>query len=244
MRRAKCAETSETPACGGPLAHPAVKPWPGDSLALGPRPTRQSRVGAYPGNAPRSNFPFHATIVHVSRLLFLLLFAVSACGTYEPVPPPPSPSTEDCPAGVEFAVKGTEAAMGLRVLTLGATNCGAEDLELNGIPSVTVLDAERKPLPVTVRRGAAWISAVEAFDAEPRPVVVRPGESAVTGLLWRNTYTDVSAPPVVGEHLEIAVAAGRPAQVFTPVDTDGNHLTIDLGSTGELGVRPWTAATP
>lgn len=194
-------------------------------------------------NAPTGNFLFCGTIGHVSRLLFLLLFAVSACGTSQPVPPP-SPSAEACPGGVEFTVKGTEAAMGLRVMTLEATNCGTETLELNGAPLVTVLDADRKPLPVTVRQGAAWISAVEAFDAEPQVVVVRPGESAVTGLLWRNTYTDITAPPVVGEHLEIAVAAGRPTQVFTPVGKSGNPRTIDLGSTGKLGVRPWTAVTP
>ncbi|WP_447006845.1 DUF4232 domain-containing protein [Saccharothrix isguenensis] len=180
----------------------------------------------------------------MSRLLFPLLLAVSACGTSQPVPPPPSPSAETCPAGVEYAVKGEEGAMGLRVMTLEATNCGTETLELNGYPSVTVLDADRKPLPVTVGQGSSGISRVDAFDADPQPVVVRPGESAVTGLLWRNTYADVTAPPVVGEHLEIAVADGRPAQVFTPIGERGDPLTIDLGSTGELGVRPWTAATP
>ncbi|MEU4743633.1 DUF4232 domain-containing protein, partial [Actinosynnema sp. NPDC023658] len=82
----------------------------------------------------------------------------------------------------------------------------------------------------------------EAFDAPPQPVEVPPGRSAVTGLLWRNTYTDVSAPPVVGEHLELAVAAGEPTQVFTPVGDGGTPITLDLGSTGEVGVRPWTAA--
>ncbi|MCC8250226.1 DUF4232 domain-containing protein [Saccharothrix luteola] len=177
------------------------------------------------------------------RLLFLLLFAVSACTAAPPVPPPsPSPSADACPTGVEYAVTGEEAASGLRVLTLELTNCGTEALRLEGYPSVTVLDADREPLTIAVGRGSFGISAVEAFDAEPWPVAVGPGESAVTGLLWRNTYTDTSAPPVVGEHLELAVATGRPAQVFTPTRENGEPVTIDLGSSGKLGLRPWTAA--
>jgi hypothetical protein len=182
----------------------------------------------------------------VPRLLFLLLFVVSACTAAPPVPPPvpppPSPSADTCPTGVEYAVTGEEAASGLRVLTLELTNCGTEALALDGYPSVTVLDSEREPLPVAVGHGSSGISSVEVFDAEPRPITVWPGESAVTGLLWRNTYTDTSAPPVLGEHLEIAVAPGQPTRVFTPVGEHGTPVTIDLGSTGELGLRPWTAA--
>ncbi|WP_367130031.1 DUF4232 domain-containing protein [Saccharothrix sp. HUAS TT1] len=180
------------------------------------------------------------------RLLFLLLFAVSAsvsaCATAPPVPPTPSPSADACPTGVEYAVTGQEAATGLRVLTLELTNCGSEALELEGYPSVAVLGADREPVAVAVGPGSFGISAVEAFDAAPQPVSVRPGGSAVTGLLWRNTYDDTSAPPVVGEHLVLAVTTGGPTQVFTPVGEDGAPVTVDLGSTGRLGVRPWTAA--
>ncbi|MFD1150572.1 DUF4232 domain-containing protein [Saccharothrix hoggarensis] len=181
----------------------------------------------------------------MSRLPFLVLVLLSAC---TPVPgqpePAPSRSADACPHGVEYDVLAQEAAMGLRVLSLRATNCGAEAVELNGYPSVTVLDAERAPLLVAVGQGSFGISAVTAFDAPPQPVVVGPGESARTGLLWRNTYTDVSAPPAVGEHLEIAVAAGRPAQVYTPLDEHRHPVTLDLGSTGKVGVMPWTAMTP
>lgn len=187
-------------------------------------------------NARPGNFLLCATIGAVSRLLFPLLFAVSACTAAPPVPPP---SADSC---VEYAVTGQEAASGLRVLTLELTNCGTKALALDGYPSVTVLDGERRPLPVAVGPGSSGISAVEAFDAAPRPVTVAPGGSAVTGLLWRNTYTDTSAPPVVGEHLELAVAAGEPTEVFTPTGDHGEPLTIDLGSTGKLGLRPWTAA--
>ncbi|WP_170231992.1 DUF4232 domain-containing protein [Saccharothrix saharensis] len=172
------------------------------------------------------------------RLLFLLLFAASACTA---APPTPTPTT--CPTGVEYAVTGEEAASGLRVLTLELTNCGTEPLRLDGYPSVTVLDGDRRPVTIAVGRGSFGISAVAAFDAEPQPVTVPPGGSAVTGLLWRNTHTDTSAPPVVGEHLELAVATGEPTRVFTPVaPSGGGPITIDLGSTGKLGVRPWTAA--
>ncbi|MEV8443096.1 DUF4232 domain-containing protein [Actinosynnema sp. NPDC051121] len=143
---------------------------------------------------------------------------------------------------MEYALAGTEAAMGLRVMTLKLTNCGTEALELHGYPSVTVLDADRQPVTIAVGPGSFGVSRVEAFDVEPQPVTVPPGGSAVTGLLWRNTYDDTSAPPVVGEHLELAVATGQPTQVFTPVRGDGVPDTIDLGSTGRLGLRPWTAA--
>jgi hypothetical protein len=182
----------------------------------------------------------------VSRRLFLPLFfafTVSACWAVPPLPPPTSfPSADRCPTGAEYAVVGTEAAMGLRVMTLELTNCGTEALELNGYPSVTVLDADRQPVTIAVGPGSFGISRVDAFDVEPRPVVVPPGGSAVTGLLWRNTYDDTSAPPVVGEHLELAVATGQPTQVFTPIGQSGDPVTIDLGSTGRLGLRPWTAA--
>ena len=193
-------------------------------------------------NARSGNFHHCATIGDVPRRLLPLLFVVSACTAAPPVPPPPPPSADTCPTGVEYAVASEEAASGLRVLTLELTNCGTEVLELDGYPSVTVLDAEREPLTVAVGPGSSGISAVEAFDAEPRPVTVGPGESAVTGLLWRNIYTDTSGPPVVGAHLELAVAPGRPAQVFTPTGEHGDPVTIDLGSTGKLGLRPWTAA--
>ncbi|MEU4743666.1 DUF4232 domain-containing protein, partial [Actinosynnema sp. NPDC023658] len=77
------------------------------------------------------------------RLLFLVLFALSACTAAPPVSPPPSPSpsADACPTGVEYAVAGEEAASGLRVLTIEATNCGTGVLRLDGYPSVTVLGA-------------------------------------------------------------------------------------------------------
>ncbi|WP_158843789.1 DUF4232 domain-containing protein [Saccharothrix deserti] len=181
----------------------------------------------------------------MSRLLLPLLVLVTAC-TPQPLPQPsptqsPSPTADPCPTGVEYAVTGGDAAMGLRVMTLTLTNCGTETLELHGYPSVTVLDADRAPLTVAVGPGSFGISAVDSFDVTPQPVTVVPGGSAVTGLLWRNTYDDITMPPVVGEHLELAVATGAPSQVFTPV-MRGNPVTIDLGSTGKLGVKPWTAA--
>lgn len=137
---------------------------------------------------------------------------------------------------------GEDAAMGLRVMTLTLTNCGTETLQLNGYPSITLLDEDREPLTVAVGQGSFGISSETGLDAEPQPVTVAPGASATTGLLWRNTYDDTTAPPVVGVHLEIAVAVGQPSQVFTPVSPRGGPATLDLGSTGKVGVGPWTAA--
>lgn len=70
-----------------------------------------------------------------------------------------------------------------------------------------MLDDDREPLPIEVGHGTFGTSPVEAFDAAPQPVVVGLGESAVTGLLWRNT----------------------------PTRSNGDPVTIDLGSTGKLG---------
>lgn len=148
------------------------------------------------------------------------------------------PYEDRCPAeGVRLLVAGVEAAMGLRVLTVQLTNCGSEPYTVHGYPSVRLFDEEREPVEVVVRQGAGGIATVPAFDVPPRPVTLRPGEHARTGLLWRNLVTDSTVAATTAVRLELASASGRPWQ---PVPLGAPAVTIDLGNTGELGVRAWT----
>jgi len=150
--------------------------------------------------------------------------------------PTPSPSPAGCPeSGLMVSAGGGEAAMGLRVQQLQVVNCGTVPRTLRGHPVVRVLDEDRAPLDISVRSGSAGITAVPSFDAAPATVTIKPGGRAGSAILWRNTYTDVSAPPAVGHYLEVTVAPGTAPQVITP---EGD---IDLGSTGKLGVAPWAA---
>jgi hypothetical protein len=157
-----------------------------------------------------------------------------ACTPQAPPPVDPGP----CPSGALLTAPFSEAASGLRVLRVELTNCGTEPYTVLGHPSVRLLDADRAPLDVTITPGSSGISTVPSFDAPPQPVVLRPGERAVSGLLWRNTNTDPTVEPVTGEFLDLAPADGDPRHVVTP------DAPIDLGTTGELGVAPWTAFVP
>ena len=70
-------------------------------------------------------------------------------------PPPasasPSPSVpvqpvSGCPSsGLRFEAGRVDGAMGLRAMTLSMTNCGEQPYELNGYPSVSVLDEAGRP---------------------------------------------------------------------------------------------------
>jgi hypothetical protein len=66
----------------------------------------------------------------------------------------------------------------------------------------------------------------------PRPITLKPGESATAGLVGRNTTkagTAVNVP-----HVRVRATAGADPVTVTP------HL--DLGTTGKLEVKPWAKA--
>ncbi|PNE32250.1 hypothetical protein AF335_19285 [Streptomyces eurocidicus] len=147
--------------------------------------------------------------------------------------PTPSASAQPspvCPAsGMSLVAEEANAAMGLRVMTLKLTNCGGTTRVLNGYPDVRVLDAGRKQLAVEVLHGAADIMTDDRFDAGPVRVALRPGEQAVTGLVWRNTVTD--GTPANGAYVSLAPSAGADRLTVPSL--------IDLGTTGKLGVSAW-----
>lgn len=63
-----------------------------------------------------------------------------------------------------------------------------------------------------------------------RPLVLKPGESALSGLMWRNTTES-------GAAVNVPYVRVRAEQRADPV-TVTPHL--DLGTTGKLAVRAWT----
>ncbi|MER7331000.1 MULTISPECIES: DUF4232 domain-containing protein [unclassified Micromonospora] len=153
-------------------------------------------------------------------------------GAGAPTPGSGGAPAAKCPeSGVRISSPGSDAAMGLRALGLELVNCGTEPYPLNGYPALRLHDGDGNPIPVRVVNGAKEITP--GFDAPPRPLTLRPGERAGAAVLWRNLVTDPTVVATNGERLEVAPAAGRPAQV---VDLDG---PIDLGNTGRIGVSAW-----
>lgn len=177
-----------------------------------------------------------------------VLAAVAVLAACDPAPAaePSTPATRptaagaDCPkSGVTIRPGAAEAAMGLRVLSLELTNCGDAPYPLHGYPGVRVLDEHREELHVEVGEGSSGIAVVDAFDAPPTRITLAPGETATSGLLWRNTVTNATVPATTGSYLEVRPAAGAPWQPLD--DAEEPPLTIDLGTTGKVGVRAWTS---
>jgi hypothetical protein len=154
-----------------------------------------------------------------------------------PTEAPSADPTDTCPSsGVRMLPGLVEAAMGLRAMTVTLTNCGTKSYAVNGYPSVQVLDQDREPVDVRVLRGPEEITT-GVPDPGPHKVTLKPGESATTSLVWRNTVTEADVPAVNAPYLRVATAKGRPAQVLAP---EGG---IDLGTTGRLGTGAWTKAS-
>ncbi|MBB1259970.1 DUF4232 domain-containing protein [Streptomyces alkaliterrae] len=189
-----------------------------------------------------------------AALALALTLALGACGSADgnqnvaPEPtatPSPEPTAAESaptdsappgcqPDGREYRLSPTDAAMGLRALSVTLTNCGPSAFTVNGYPAARVLDADGEPLDVTVGQGPGPVTALP--DPGPRRLTLRPGESATATVVWRNTYNDLSRPPLTGTWLEVAQHPGAPAVKLRP---DG---PVDLGSSGRLGTTAWSPA--
>ena len=144
-----------------------------------------------------------------------------------------------CPEeGARIELTEVDAAMGLRAMGLYLVNCGDRPYQVEGYPVVLALGADKKPLDVRILRGGKDIAGGLPPDRAPTVVLLQPGERAGAAIFWRNTYDDITHPPVNAPYLRIAPGIGRPAQILTP---DG---PVDLGSTGRLGVGAWQPAGP
>ncbi|MFA1542439.1 DUF4232 domain-containing protein [Actinomadura monticuli] len=132
------------------------------------------------------------------------------------------------PEGISIGMGTPDAAMGLRAATITLRNCGDRPYTLDGYPALRVLGEDRQPFDVRIVRGTTQIK-----DAGPKPLTVRPGRTAVFGIVWRNLVTDPTTTAVAGRYLEVRPAPGRPVVI---VEADG---PIDLGNTGRLEETAW-----
>ncbi|MYY00891.1 MULTISPECIES: DUF4232 domain-containing protein [unclassified Streptomyces] len=141
-----------------------------------------------------------------------------------------------CPAsGVRITNDRGDAAMGLRVVGIVLENCGTTDYRLDGYPALQLLGEDREPVTgVDILHGTDKISTGIGGSDAPRPVSLRPGESARATLAWRNTTTE--GDPVNAPYVRVTAKPGATPVTVTP--------ELDLGTTGRLGVGPWTKTPP
>ncbi|MFF8989027.1 DUF4232 domain-containing protein [Streptomyces sp. NPDC014983] len=146
---------------------------------------------------------------------------------------PPAPGA--CPpSGIRLTADDGDAAMGLRVVGLRLENCGKRAYALAGYPQLELLDDDLAPVRgIRILHGNGGISTGTGFDDPARPLVLKPKESAVSGLMWRNTTGFGSAVDV--PYVRVWAERGADPVTVTP------HL--DLGTTGKLAVRAWTRSS-
>ncbi|WP_152776887.1 DUF4232 domain-containing protein [Streptomyces spongiae] len=148
------------------------------------------------------------------------------------VTPDASPSVpvqpqQGCPpSGVRFGTELVNAAMGLRATTLTVTNCSSKPYELNGYPSVTVLDESGAPM-----KGVRAVEGTDKVpmapqDPGPEPVTLAPGETAGAGLYWRVAVEK-------GMFLRVAPRKGDDVTTVRVQDY------LDIGPENVLGATPW-----
>jgi hypothetical protein len=170
-------------------------------------------VGYLPGDTPLD--AEHVRITDVKR-----------------VPADEAPAPEgSCPAsGLRLFADDGDAAMGLRVVGLHLENCGSRPHSLEGYPVLQLLDEELEPVDgIRIVPGGEGVALLDGFDAPPRPVTLRPGESARAGLMWRNTTQSGEAVNV--PYVRVRERTGSGPVIVAP--------GLDLGTTGKLGVSAW-----
>ncbi|MEV6553609.1 DUF4232 domain-containing protein [Streptomyces sp. NPDC051597] len=139
-----------------------------------------------------------------------------------------------CPAsGIRVSADNGDAAMGLRVVGLHLDNCGKRNYSIEGYPLLELLDGNYKTVHgIKTLHGTSEITTGAGPDQQPRPVTLRPGQSAAAALVWRNTTE--SGTPVNVPYVRVRATTGASPVTLT--------LNLDLGTTGRLGVKPWSKA--
>ncbi|MGY1651671.1 DUF4232 domain-containing protein [Geodermatophilus sp. SYSU D01119] len=150
---------------------------------------------------------------------------------------PPAPGPEDAPAvpqpvapacsplGLLVTAGPVDAGLGHRAVVVTVTNCGDAPREVTGYPAVEVLDAAGRPMPFTTEHESSYM----VIDPGPAPLVLWPGESAVTGVSWSATVT--AGGLTEGQALRVVPVPGDPGQVLP--------MWVDAGTTGEIQVAAW-----
>ncbi|TWV48877.1 DUF4232 domain-containing protein [Streptomyces misionensis] len=126
---------------------------------------------------------------------------------------PPAPG--QCPpSGIRLTADDGDAAMGLRVVGLRLENCGKRDYALDGYPLLEPLDEDLAPVQgVRIVHGSGSLSTDPQFDQPARALVLKPGESAVSGLM-RNTTG--SGTPVDVPYVRVRAERGAAPVTVTP----------------------------
>ncbi|MER6106517.1 DUF4232 domain-containing protein [Streptomyces sp. NPDC001832] len=181
---------------------------------VGPGKTARGtvRAGQLPPSAPRVT---QAKVLKVTK-----------------VPADETPSEPGaCPtSGIRVSADKGDAAMGLRVVGLHLDNCGTRNYTVEGYPLLELLDSDLKTVhDIKILHGSSEITTAAGPDEKPRPVTLKPGESATASLVWRNTTE--SGTPVNVPYVRVRAKAGAAPVTVTP--------GLDLGTTGKLGVKPW-----
>ncbi|MGW2210616.1 DUF4232 domain-containing protein [Streptomyces sp. NPDC001781] len=143
------------------------------------------------------------------------------------IPAPGGP----CPAsGVRVYADEGDAAMGLRVVGLHLENCGKEPYAVYGRPELEILDAGHERVEGVKVLPSAEVAQLGGPPDVARPLTLRPGEHALSGIVWRNTVEAVDGA-VNAPYLRVRARAGAAPVTVTP--------ELDLGTTGRLGVQAW-----
>ena len=130
------------------------------------------------------------------------------------------------------------AAMGIRAAGLSLINCGHRTYRVKGYPLIRLLDEDGDTVDARVLTEVGGIvGALKHLDVPPQPVVLQPGDTATSVVVWRNKYDDIRNPPVEVASLDVAPQQGLPRQEVQPPGP------LDLGNTGRIGVSPWAPRT-
>jgi uncharacterized protein DUF4232 len=144
----------------------------------------------------------------------------------EAVPESPEPVTPTCsPLGLLVTAGPVDAGLGHRAVVVTVTNCGDAPREVTGYAGVEVLDPGGRTMPFTVAHESTYM----VIDPGPAPLVLQPGESAITGVSWSATVT--AGGLTEGQALRVIPVPGDPGQVLT--------MWVDAGTTGEIAVAAW-----
>ncbi|MFE4666965.1 DUF4232 domain-containing protein [Streptomyces sp. NPDC056716] len=199
----------------------------------------------FAGGTPASTQHEEETIdsVEPGRTIRRTLTATGAPGLTEatigtvrsvPTAEAPAPAATCPPSGVRVYANQGDAAMGLRALGLFVENCGTGAYQLNGYPTLELLDADHEPVDgVDILDGAGDIATSTGADTLPSPITLNTGERARATLVWRNTTgmgEVVNAP-----YTRVWAKPGADPVTVTP--------ELDLGTTGQLGVGAWAKDT-
>ncbi|MFD7717563.1 DUF4232 domain-containing protein [Streptomyces sp. NPDC059814] len=115
--------------------------------------------------------------------------------------------------------------MGLRVVGLRLDNCRTRGYTVDGYPLLELLDDGLEPVDgVEILDGSREITAGAGADKQPRPVTLRPGESATAGLVWCNT-TELGTPVNV-PYVRVRAKASADPVTVTPNHGPQNIATL------------------